>query len=61
MICKLIINFKKIKGIEINKKIIESTPIMIHTEPTVKKLCKEIDKYFKQYQIETKTEYKLKR
>jgi hypothetical protein len=54
------IQFKKIMKIEVNEELIKKEPKLAGiTDKLLKDLCKHLEKYFKDKNIETKITYKL--
>lgn len=58
---KAIINieFKKVSGKKMNKRIANSKDFQKSAEKTIKKLCEQIEKYFNDFKIKTKVTSKI--
>lgn len=51
------IHFEKINGFIVNKRLLEVEPKLKGlTEKTIKEVCKNLEKYFKEMKINVKTE-----
>lgn len=54
------ITYKKINGLDVDKKMLESIPLLkISTQRTQKLLCKNIEKYFRDNKIIVKAKGEL--
>jgi hypothetical protein len=61
MEANLIIKFEKINNFTVNEKLLSDNPSLKGlTEKTVLILCKQIEKYFKDKNINVKTEFQIK-
>ena len=62
MKAKIEVEFLKINGIEVNNTLLKNTPMLFSaTEKTVKILCEQIERYFSDKKIKTKTIFKLEK
>jgi hypothetical protein len=61
MKANLIINFKKINGIEVNNSLIKANPNLFSlTQKTIFILSEQILKYFKEHNIDVEIKFQLK-
>jgi len=56
------VEFLEITGIKVDKTLLKNSPMLFSaTEKTVKILCEQIEKYFRDKKIKTKAEFKLEK
>jgi len=60
MKAKIEVQFKTIKGLKVDESMLKKIPQLINsTEKTIKILCKNIEKYFRDNKINTKVTYEF--